>query len=178
MSEQRQPRELTGDERRELTRRMDVVYAVMWGTANLLSRRDLLVEQVKEYGGRFRSKWGIGLVILAAIVAWLGDSADWPWLHSAGTTSLVLLAFWFLPVLPDWYIAERKLERIDAQLWEMRYRWRANGGNDAQFDDLKALHQPDVGIELDTDEYGHWWHAVRAEMQEKAMPLACREAIE
>ncbi len=113
-------------------------------------------------------------MFLAATAVWLGrDSPELSWLHSAGTTSLILLAaFWFLPVLPDWLIAERKLEHIDAQLWEMKYRWLANGGNDAQFDDLKALHQPDIGMERDTSEYREWWYAVRAEMQEQAMLLA------
>ncbi|MCO6441408.1 MAG: hypothetical protein J5I81_10050 [Nitrococcus mobilis] len=173
MSEQREPRELTEDERRDLTRRMEVVAAVAWGVQSLLYRRDPHAEGIKEYAGRFRSKWAIGLSVVAIAAIGIGrDLLDLPWLNSAGTTLLVLLGFWFLPVLPAWFIAERKVERIDAQLWEMHYRWLANGGNDAQFNDLKALHQPDIGIDLDTSEYRKWWYEVRGEMRERSMLLA------
>ncbi len=62
MSEQREPsRELADDERRELAHRMEVVGAIVWGTASLLYRRDPFAERVKEYASRFRSKWAIAL---------------------------------------------------------------------------------------------------------------------
>lgn len=172
MNAQHEPsRELTDHERREVARRMEVVGAIVWGTESLLYRRDPFAEGVKECGSKIRSKWAIALGSLAVAAVWLGrDSPDLSWLYSVGTTSLILLAaFWFLPALSDWFIAERKLELIDAQLWEMRYRWLANGGNDAQFSDLKALHQPDIGLDRDASEYGQWWRAVRVEMQERAM---------
>lgn len=174
MSAQSEPtRDLTEHERRELAHRMEVVAAIAWGTESLLYRRDPFAEGVKEYASNVRSKWGMAMVILAAIAAWLGrDSPDFSWLHLLGTTALIFLAgVWYLPVLAHWFDAERKLELLDAQLWEMQYRWLANGGNDAQFRNLKALHQPGIGMNRDSSEYGEWWRAVRAELQEKAMLL-------
>lgn len=173
MSEPRESNELTDDERRDLKRRLEVVGAIVSEVQRLLYERDPFAEQVHELSARIRGKWTIALVALAILAVGVGrEVSGFTWLESVGIGVLFLVGgLWLLPAVIGLLFAQCKLERLDARLREMRYRWLANGGNAVRFDDLKALHQARVGISLDGCEYERWWRAVRTEMQKKAMLL-------
>jgi hypothetical protein len=79
------------------------------------------------------------------------------WLDMAGKTIFVGIGIGYVYVIPIYVLATRRLEEVDAQLLELRYRWLANGGLQDALDSLKAMYKPDTGIDYGTTQYREWW---------------------
>lgn len=173
MNEPSESSELTDDERRDLKRRLEVVGAIVSEVDRLLCRREPFAELLQDASAMLLNKWSGAWAALAILLIWIGRNlSDFTWLELVGITILCFGGvIWVLIPSINSFDARQNLGRIDAQLWEMHYRWLANGGHAKQFDDLKALHQPRVGIPVGSCEYERWWNAVRSQMQGKAMLL-------
>lgn len=61
----------------------------------------------------------------------------------------------------------RILAAIDGRLWDQRDRWNSIGCSALDFASLRAMHKPDVGVDMDSDEYGQWWHAAKQELERR-----------
>lgn len=158
----------------ELHRRIDTAHAIIKAAEpRFIEQLDLAnrVHAKKDVDGKKLGRWSAGLFIVGLVLNYFlrDDNPSFRFDFNFGTfISLLGIGIW-IAHLVELARINREIKSLESSIEELLYRWRANGGNEDRFFELRKLVKAEQDINHQNAQYRRWRYEIEADLLDNVL---------